>query len=186
MSDLTPFQTVGPFFSMALPFEGGETLAGDATLGRRITIEGRLTDGAATPMPDALIEVWQANAAGKYRHSDDRQDRAVDPAFEGFGRAPTDEDGRFAFHTIMPGVVPGPEGRVQAPHVLIGILARGVLTRFVTRVYFPDEPANALDPILAQVPAERRPTLIAAATGENRYRFDIRIQGDRETVFFDV
>jgi protocatechuate 3,4-dioxygenase alpha subunit len=184
--ELTPFQTVGPFFSMALPFEGGETLAGPKTDGRRITIEGTVTDGAEAPVPDALIEVWQANAAGKYRHPDDGQDQPVDPAFDGFGRVPTDEAGGFAFHTVMPGSVPGPTGRPQAPHLLLGILARGILTRLVTRVYFPDEPANALDLILAHVPAARRPTLIAAAAGESRYRFDIRIQGEAETVFFDA
>ena len=178
MAELTPFQTVGPFFSIALPFEGGGTLAHAGCRGRPISIEGTVTDGAGAPVPDALIEVWQANADGKYPPND--------PTFDGFGRVPTDEDGHFLIDTIKPGPVIGPDGRPQAPHLLVGVLARGILPRLVTRVYFADEPANESDGVLMCVPPARRQTLIAVAAPGNQYHFDIRIQGERETVFFDV
>jgi len=177
MPELTPSQTVGPFFHRVLPFAGGDTLVEteDGTSGRRVVIEGTLRDGAGGAVGDGLIETWQADAAGRYGH----------PAFDGFGRAPTQADGRFVLETVKPGPVPGPEGRPQAPHLVVGILARGLLTRLVTRLYFEDE-ANEHDPILALVPAPRRPTLIARRVAEGRYRFDIVLQGDDETVFFDL
>jgi protocatechuate 3,4-dioxygenase alpha subunit len=156
------------------------------TRGPRITIEGTVIDGAGAPVPEALVEIWQANAAGRYRHPDDARDAAIDPAFEGFGRTPTDADGRFSFATIKPGRVPGPRGTLQAPHVLVGLLGRGLLTRLVTRVYFEDEPSTADDPILALVPEARRSTLVARRVADGRYQFDIVLQGERETVFFDV
>ena len=186
MPELTPFQTVGPFFHYALPFNGGETLVTADTLGQRITIAGTVTDGARAPVPDALVEIWQANAAGRYRHPDDGRDAAIDPAFDGFGRTPTDADGRFTFATIKPGRVPGPRGLLQAPHVLVGLLGRGLLTRLVTRIYFEDEPSTADDPVLALVPQSRRSTLVARRVADGRYEFDIVLQGERETVFFDV
>ena len=186
MSELTPFQTIGPFFHYALPFAGGETLVAAETIGQRITIEGTITDGAGAVVPEALVEIWQANASGRYCHPDDCREAAIDPAFDGFGRTPTDADGRFAFHTIKPGRVPGPRGVLQAPHVLVGLLGRGLLTRLVTRLYFDDEPSTAEDPILALVPEARRSTLIARHQGDGRYLFDIVLQGERETVFFDV
>jgi protocatechuate 3,4-dioxygenase, alpha subunit len=186
VSELTPFQTLGPFFHHALPFEGGETLVAETTAGQRIAIEGIVRDGAGALVPDALIEIWQANAAGRYNHPDDTQDKPLDPAFSGFGRTATDAAGRFSFLTIKPGSVPDGSGRAQAPHVVVGILARGILTRLVTRIYFDDEPANAVDPVLETVPADRRSTLLASHEGDGRYRFDIRLQGDGETVFFDV
>ncbi len=186
MGGLTPFQTLGPFFDFGLVIRDGEIVCQSAATGRHIAIEGTIRDGAGDPLQDALIEIWQANAAGKYRHPDDSQDRPIDPAFDGFGRVATDANGRFAFRTIVPGRVPGPGGTLQAPHLAIGVLARGVLTRLVTRMYFDDEPSNSDDPILALVPAERRPTLIARRTAEDRYRFDVILQGSGETVFFDV
>jgi len=183
---LTPFQTIGPFFHHALVFKEGGTLIGEGTSGQRIVIEGTVRDGAGAPVSEALVEIWQANAAGRYNHPGDVQDGPLDATFDGFGRTPTDEAGRFSFATIKPGSVPDLSGRTQSPHVLVSILARGILTRLVTRIYFDDEPANDTDPILAMVPAERRPTLVARREADGRYRFDIRLQGGNETVFFDV
>ena len=183
----TPSQTVGPFFHYALPYPGGETLTNEATLGERITVEGRVTDGEGTPVDDALIEIWQANSQGRYNHPEDTQERQLDPNFNGFGRTQTDADGRFRFHTIRPGPVPGPGGTAQAPHINMSVLGRGIMKRMATRVYFSGEAANADDPILALVPDERRATLIAERIGDGAaYRFDIRLQGENETVFFDI
>ena len=186
MAELTPFQTVGPFFAICLSESGCARLASDHAIGRRITIEGTISDGAGAAIPDALVEIWQANAAGRYAHPEDQQPKSLDPNFTGYGRAPTDDEGRFAIETIMPGRVPGPNDTLQAPHLLFGILARGILTRLVTRVYFEDEPSNADDAILALVPAERRATLIARRVAEDTYEFDLTLQGEHETVFFDV
>ena len=153
----TPSQTVGPLFAFALPYPGGETLTNEATLGERITVEGRVTDGEGAAVTDALIEIWQANSQGRYNHPDDTQERQLDPNFGGFGRVPRPmRKGWYRFHTIKPGPVPGPGGRPQAPHINISVLGRGILKRMATRVYFADEAANADDPILALVPAERR------------------------------
>ena len=186
MVGLTPFQTLGPFFDFGLVMPDGGTVGEPAAAGRHITIEGTVRDGAGDVLPDALIEVWQANAAGKYRHPHDPQDRPIDPSFDGFGRVATDQYGRFTFSTIVPGRVPGPDGGLQAPHLAVGFLARGLLTRLVTRMYFEDEPSNAEDGVLARVPSERRATLLATRIGADRYRFDIVLQGPGETVFFDV
>jgi protocatechuate 3,4-dioxygenase, alpha subunit len=186
VSRVTPFQTIGPFFHYALPYDGGEVLVTPDTIGAPIVIDGTVRDGAGAPVPDALIEIWQANAAGRYAHPDDPGEAPVDPAFDGFGRTPTDADGRFSFTTVKPGRVPGPQGALQAPHVLVGLLGRGLLTRLVTRIYFEDEPSTADDPILALVPVARRSTLVARRIGDDRYQFDIVLQGEGETVFFDV
>ena len=186
MSGLTPFQTLGPFFDFGLVISDGDVVATPESAGRHIVIEGTVRDGQGKALPDALVEVWQANAAGKYRHPADRQDRPLDPAFDGFGRVATNEGGEFAFKTIVPGRVPGPDGTLQAPHLAIGFLARGVLTRLVTRLYFEDEPSNAEDAVLSLVPIERRSTLLAKRIAADRYRFDIVLQGPGETVFFDV
>jgi protocatechuate 3,4-dioxygenase, alpha subunit len=183
---LTPFQTLGPFFDFGLVMRDGDLVCQPAATGRHIAIEGTVRDGAGDVLPDALVEIWQANAAGKYRHPDDPQDRPIDPAFDGLGRVATDAQGRFSFRTIVPGRVPGPTGALQAPHLAVGVLARGVLTRLVTRMYFEDESSNGDDPILALVPVDRRHTLVAKRTADNRYRFDIILQGTGETVFFDV
>ena len=160
---------MGPYFAV-LPLEGENTVGSAAS----ITIEGVVRDGAGVVVPDALIETWQADAAGRCD--------AVTPSFRGFTRAMTDTSGRFEIHTLMPGSI----GPGHAPHILVGILARGVLTRLVTRIYFPDQPANATDPVLQLVPPGRRATLLAAASGPDRFRFDIILQGPGETAFLDA
>jgi protocatechuate 3,4-dioxygenase alpha subunit len=183
---LTPSQTVGPFFAIALPYAGGESLVDAATHGRAVRIQGIVRDGDGAPVPDALVEIWQANAAGRYAHpADERVGVPLDPAFIGFGRSATDAEGGFRFETVRPGRVPGPGGVMQAPHIVAGVFARGLLKRLLTRIYFEDEPANSEDPILALVEPARRSTLIARreAAGDS-YRFDIVLQGAHETVFF--
>jgi protocatechuate 3,4-dioxygenase, alpha subunit len=186
MAGLTPFQTLGPFFDFGLVIPDGDVVAEPAAAGRHITIEGTVRDGVGDVLPDALVEVWQANAGGKYRHPHDRRDLPIDPSFDGFGRVSTDEYGRFTFKTIVPGRVPAPDGGLQAPHLVVGFLARGLLSRLVTRMYFEDEPSNAEDAVLALVPGHRRATLLARRIDADRYRFDIVLQGHGETVFFDV
>jgi protocatechuate 3,4-dioxygenase alpha subunit len=186
MAGLTPFQTLGPFFDFGLIIPDGEVVADAAAAGRHITIEGVVRDGAGGPLPDALIEVWQADSCGRYRHPADPKHTSLDRGFDGFGRVATDDGGRFAFETVMPGRVPGPDGRLQAPHIAVGVLARGLLTRLVSRMYFEDEPSNPEDAVLSLVPAARRGTLLAKRIYGDRYRFDIALQGSGETVFFDV
>lgn len=187
MADETPFQTVGPFFEFALVYPGANRLVNERTRGTRIVVSGAVLDGAGMPIPDALVEIWQADAGGRCHHPDDSRDApAPDPEFNGFGRSATDAQGRFVFETIRPGRVPALDGRLQAPHILVSVLGRGLLTRLVTRMYFEDEASTLEDPILALVPAERRGTLIARGDGHGRYRFDIVVQGERETVFFDL
>jgi protocatechuate 3,4-dioxygenase alpha subunit len=186
MPGLTPFQTLGPFFDFGLIIPDGDLIAAPAAAGRHVTIDGVIRDSAGAPLPDALIEVWQADSCGRYRNAADSKHASSDPSFEGFGRVATDDGGRFAFDTIVPGRVPGPGGKLQAPHIAVGVLARGVLTRLVTRIYFEDEPSNAEDAVLSLVPAARRGTLVAKRIDEGRYRFDIVLQGAGETVFFDV
>ena len=186
MAGLTPFQTLGPFFDFGLIIPNGEVVADPAAAGRHLTVEGVIRNGAGTPLPDALIEIWQADSCGRYRHPADPKHAASDRAVDGFGRVATDDGGRFAFETVVPGRVAGPDGRLQAPHLAVGVLARGVLTRLVTRIYFEDEPSNTEDAVLSLVPAERRGTLLAKRIDGDRYRFDIALQGPAETVFFDV
>ena len=172
MAGPTPSQTVGPFFGFALPYAGGPDLADPEAPGA-VRVEGQVVDGDGVPVPDALVEVWHAGPDGGY----------ADGAR--FGRCATDAEGHFHFLTVKPGSVPS-NGRAQAPHLWLTVFARGLLRHVVTRVYFPDEEAaNAADPVLAAVDAERRPTLIAERDGAV-LRFDVRLQGERETVFFDV
>ena len=181
----TPSQTVGPFFKPALVRTRKESLVIPKSRGERITIEGRVFDGDAAPVSDAMIELWQANADGRYDHPEDSQEKLVDPEFRGFGRAATDDRGCFRFYTIKPGSVAGPGNLLQAPHINVSIFARGLLKRLVTRIYFPDELLNTADTVLNSVAAERRSTLVARV--ENGVlRFDIVLQGENETVFFDV
>lgn len=194
MAGITPSATVGPFFLFGLlpSTRGGSDLVGNDLVtpevsGERIGIAGRVFDGDGAPVPDALIEIWQADAAGRYAAPADAP-ALPNATFRGFGRAATDAAGAYTFRTIRPGPVPGPQGRMQAPHILVNVFARGVLRQLVTRVYFADEPANASDPVLALVPAERRATLLATRENgaDGAYRFDIHLQGERETVFFEA
>jgi protocatechuate 3,4-dioxygenase, alpha subunit len=183
----TPSQTVGPFFGFALPYEAGPLLV-PLTDPDTIRIEGVVRDGNGDPVPDALIEIWQANRSGRYAHpNDDREELPLEEGFVGFGRCGTDPEGRYWFATVKPGRVPGPDGTMQAPHIAVNVLARGLLRHLPTRIYFPDEAeANAADPVLASIEDEAaRETLIAREDG-GVLRFDIRLQGDGETVFFDV
>jgi len=186
----TPSQTVGPFFSIGLSGEGENVLASDAVAGDRIRLVGRVLDGEGQPVGDALIELWQANSLGRYRHPDDtRAEIVLDEAFTGFGRAATEfETGEYWFETIKPGRVPDPEGELQSPHLNLIVQARGMPNPLFTRVYFPDEEeANRSDLVLAMVPKDRRDTLVAVReSDEPVYRFDIRLQGEGETVFLDV
>lgn len=186
MPGLTPFQTVGPYFEVMLRSRAESRQVTDATVGTRVIIEGTVFDGAGTPMPDALVETWQADAHGRYRHPEDRRPQPLDPALNGYGWSHTRADGGFTFDTVKPGVVPGPGGRDQAPHILVSVMARGILTRFITRIYFEDEAAHAQDPVLELVPAARRHTLIARRLSDRTYCFDIIMQGPNETVFFDA
>ena len=186
----TPSQTVGPFFhlGMARP-EWADLTAGNPE-GERIVIEGRVIDGDGAPVPDACVEVWQANSAGRYNHPDDTQtDKPLDPKFHGFGRAATDAEGQFRISTIRPGPVPGRGNALQAPHINVALFARGLLKHLYTRIYFADEPRNGTDPLLASIEDEKvRGTLLARpeAGGPKRYRFDIVMQGENETAFLDI
>lgn len=207
----TPWQTVGPFFHYALPWRGGADLVGGSDIGARtdlvpeghyllrnpaprgaiagepIEIAGFVYDGDGAPVTDALIELWQANAAGRYASRADARDGIpLDADFTGFGRAATGADGDYRFRTVRPGRVPGPYNALQAPHAALSIMGRGILKRLVTRLYFEDSDCNDEDSVLLFVPASRRSTLIARRDGGSAYRFDIRLQGADETVFFDV
>jgi len=188
----TPSQTVGPYFAMRLGGEGQNIMAAAHTPGQHISIEGRVIDRAGDHIEDALVEVWQADAQGRYRHPDDWwTDVPADVAFTGFGRAQSDfHTGTYRIETVKPGRVAGPDGSMQAPHLNVIVQARGMLDPSFTRMYFPDEAeANAADHVLLQVPAERRQTLVAelleASDERPAYRFDIRFGGEAETVFFD-
>ena len=185
MAGLTPYQTVGPFFDFGLAVAGTASIAGEGTAGQRITVGGTVRDGVGQPVPDALIEIWQANAAGRYAQAAAPGAAPAEDSFRGFGRCPTDNEGQFAFETIVPGRIAFRES-LQAPHLLVGVLARGVQTRLVTRIYFEDQPSNSEDPVLRLVPPDRRKTLIARRVADARYEFDVILQGEKETVFFDV
>jgi protocatechuate 3,4-dioxygenase, alpha subunit len=185
---LTPSQTVGPYFAMRLPWPEGPFVVPAGTRGA-ITIVGRLYDGVGDPIPDGMIETWQADQNGRFAHPADPRGPVVDgdKAFRGFGRAQTTRDGSFTIVTVKPGPLPFGDGRTEAPHINVSVFARGMLDRSVTRIYFPDEPeANEVDPVLAAVPAARRSTLIAVPYDDGLLRFDIHMQGDNETVFFDL
>jgi len=186
----TPSQTVGPFYAIALTRKPLNVLATDSTQGQRIRIEGRVLDGDGQPIPDAMVEVWQANAHGRYNHPDDKQEKPFDPSFTGWGRSGTDDKCFYSFETIKPGPVPGPGDTVQAPHINVVVFARGMLVHVFTRIYFSDERANESDPVLHSIKnKDRRSTLIAAGEerqGKTIYRLDIRLQGKDETVFFDM
>ena len=199
----TASQTAGPYVHIGLApqqagfeiFENsfGNVLVTPQTQGERIGIEGRVIDGSSTVVRDVLFEIWQANAEGKYAHPADRQSgKAIDPAFRGWGRACSDfETGLYRFETVKPGAVVGRHGRTMAPHINFWIVARGINIGLNTRMYFSDEAAaNAADPVINLIEWEvRRKTLIAQREqrdGKVVYRFDIRLQGEDETVFFDI
>ena len=208
----TPWQTVGPFFHYGLPWKGGADLIGQSELGARpelfpeahyvlnlshpkgdvrgekIEIAGSIFDADGQPVPDAMIEIWQANSSGRYRSlADTREHLPLDEGFVGWGRSSTSRDGVYRFLTVKPGRVPGPGHTKQAPHVAVSLFGRGLLKRLITRIYFADDDSgNAEDPILKLVPASRRETLLAHVLEKGVYRFDIHLQGARETVFFDI
>lgn len=207
----TPAQTVGPFFHFALPWKGGADLVGSSDLGARpdlvpgehyllatsqvhdaprgevIEIAGRVCDAEGATIADAMVEIWQANAAGLYASVDDaRADIAIDPNFIGFARCATDDGGIFRFRTIRPGRVPGPGNSLQAPHLALSVFARGVIKRLATRLYFAGEEGNETDSVLAIVPEGRRETLIAKQREDGAWWLDIFLGGANETVFFDL
>jgi protocatechuate 3,4-dioxygenase alpha subunit len=186
----TSSQTVGPFFNFGLtPDKALGRMAQDGALGERIWLSIRVTDGDGAPTPgDSMIELWQADANGRYDHPDDTRSPALDPNFRGFGRLETDENGACVFETIKPGRVPGPGPALQAPHINVSVFARGLLKQLHTRIYFAGDPANESDPALALVPPERRAALMAhpVADKANHWHFAIRLQGENETVFFDL
>ena len=181
----TASQTVGPYLHIGLTWLVTDDLVGEGVSGERVTIEGRVVDGDGKPVDDALVEIWQANAHGRYDHPDDTRDVPLDPGFKGFGRVATDAPGRFRVATITPGRVPAPEGGMQAPHINVTIFMRGMLKQLRTRIYFPNEAANASDPVLSRVPAARRETLIARPVGDGALEWNVVLQGPDETVFFD-
>jgi protocatechuate 3,4-dioxygenase alpha subunit len=198
----TASQTAGPYVHIGLiPHQAGfdifqnnfgNVLANATTKGEHVTIEGRVLDGTGTPVRDAMLEIWQANADGRYNHPADRQNKPLDPQFRGWGRTGADfKTGLYTFDTVKPGAVAGRHTRVMAPHINVWIVSRGINIGLHTRMYFSDEEeANAKDPVLDLIEQEeRRNTLIAKRTtrdGKVVYTFDIVLQGEKETVFFDV
>ncbi|HEV2303175.1 MAG TPA: protocatechuate 3,4-dioxygenase subunit alpha [Stellaceae bacterium] len=184
----TPSQTVGPFYHLGLDRPEWADLARGNPAGERVVVEGRITDGDGAPVPDAFLELWQANAAGRYAHPDDPQtEKPLDPGFTGFGRVFTDTQGRFRFTTVRPGPVPGRGNSLQAPHIEVAIFARGLLKQLYTRIYFADESANEADPVLLSIEDPQvRQTLQARRLEGEAYRFDIILQGPGETAFFDI
>jgi len=207
----TPSQTVGPFFHYGLPWKGCADLVGSSEMGARpelfpvahyvlaepangtapagevIEIYGRVIDGNGEPVPDAMIEIWQADADGRCLGFDVTRERVpLQPHFRGFGRSSTSETGEYSFRTVRPGRVPGPGNSLQAPHIAISVLGRGLLKRLVTRLYFTNGEGNNEDAVLSLVPEARRQTLMASSDREQRWRFDIILQGPGETVFFQL
>ena len=207
----TPSQTVGPFFHYGLPWKGGADLVGASDLGARpdlfpeehyvlnlsspsgtpqgtaIDIAGRVLDAHGMPMTDAMVEIWQANASGRYASLiDTREDVPLDPHFVGFGRAATSGEGIYRFRTILPGRVPGPGNSLQAPHIAISLFGRGLLKRLATRLYFAGAEGNGSDPILSRVPETRRHTLLARRQDDGIWWLDLMLGGEDETVFFDL
>ena len=181
----TASQTVGPYLHLGLCWLNEQQVAAPDCPGEHVTIRGQVLDGDGNAVNDALVELWQADSRGRYAHREDPQFGQVAPGFRGFGRMHTDDDGRFVFHTIKPGPVPDSPDGVQAPHILVSVFMRGLLKRVVSRIYFPDEPLNAADRVLALVPSERRATLIARRAGPTALEWDVNLQGPDETVFFD-
>jgi protocatechuate 3,4-dioxygenase alpha subunit len=186
---VTPSQTIGPFLAIGLPWPDGPFVVPDGTPGA-IVITGQVFDVTGALVTDALVETWQADPDGRFAHPDDPRGAASRRGFRGFARCPTDDQGRYRIVTLRPGPLPCPDGGAEAPHIDVSVFARGLLDRLVTRIYFPDErEANDADPVLKAVgdPARRATLVAAAAPGPtSTFRFDIRLRGDGETVFFDV
>jgi protocatechuate 3,4-dioxygenase alpha subunit len=183
---VTPSQTVGPYFAIGLTWDDGAEVVPQGTDGA-FWIRGRVTDGNGDPIPDAMVETWQADAHGRFAHPDDPRGAVDWGDFRGLGRSGTDDDGRFGIYTIKPGPVPGPSGTTQAPHIDVTVMARGMLARLVTRIYFPEEEAaNAADPVLSSLPATAASETLVATKADDGYSFDIHLQGENETVFFDI
>ena len=185
----TPSQTIGPFFHMGIPRGIENSLVDQNTHGERIRITGQIFDGEGQPIQDALIEIWQADSGGHFNHPADPNQTQADPHFRGFGRSDTVDEGRFWFQTVKPGLVPGHDGQMQAPHINVRVFARGMLIHAVTRLYFAGDPTNQTDAVLNSIDvAARRQTLIATLESSGdipTYRFDIHLQGELETVFFE-
>jgi protocatechuate 3,4-dioxygenase alpha subunit len=184
----TASQTVGPFYRIGFEWLNCDNLVGEGVSGERVTIQGRLFDGDGVPVPDAILEIWQANAHGKYAHPEDMQDKPLEPGFRGYGRVQVSAEGMFRFATIKPGPVPGPDGNEQAPHLIVALFMRGLLRRLVTRIYFPEDPRNDADFVLNLIEPERRSTLIArkSAGRPGVFEWDVALQGSGETVFFEL
>jgi protocatechuate 3,4-dioxygenase, alpha subunit len=182
-------QTIGPFFHVYFNEKGvTANVASTGAKGDRIRLACRVIDGDGVPVPDAMLEIWQADAAGIYNHPDDPRRSHADPAVHGFGRLPANDDGVCEFETVMPGRVPSRNSAVQAPHINVTIFGRGLLKGLSTRIYFAGNSANQDDPVLALVPTDRRDTLMARQNSQKPgyWSIDLRLSGDGETVFFDV
>jgi protocatechuate 3,4-dioxygenase alpha subunit len=181
----TSSQTIGPYLHIGMTWLVDGAMAGEGVSGERVTVTGRVIDADRKPVTDAMLEIWQANAHGKYDHPEDTRDLPLEPGFSGFGRVVTDDEGRFRFSTIKPGPVPGADDRPQAPHLNVTLFMRGLMRHLITRMYFPD-PANDADAVLQSVPQARRATLVAKpADGRGALEWDVVLQGEGETVFFD-
>lgn len=187
--NMTPSQTVGPYLHIGLDWLNTTELAPAGVAGERIVIQGRMFDADGQPITDGMVEIWQANAHGKYAHPEDTRALPHEAGFTGFGRTPTDAQGGFRFATIKPGQVPAGNGQMQAPHIMVNVFGRGLIKQLVTRIYFPDDAGNDLDPVLQQVPAERRGTLIAKRVPDQPGTLEWHIfigSGGNETVFFAI
>ena len=183
---VTPSQTVGPYFAIGLTWDDGPYVVPEGSAGG-FWIRGAVFDGAGDPVPDAIVEVWQADTDGRFAHPDDPRGAVDWGTFRGFGRCGTDEHGRYGIFTLKPGGVPGPDGSSQAPHIDVSVMCRGLLARLVTRVYFPDEEAaNRVDPVLSSLPATAASETLMARKSDDGYSFDMHLQGENETVFFDI
>jgi len=184
----TPSQTVGPFFHLGCTQHRSiGSLVAASTQGERIQLTCCVLDGDGVPVNDAMIEIWQANAEGKYNHPEDTQDKSADPSFRGFGRLATNDNGECTFQTIKPGRV-ATNGKLQAAHINVSVFARGLLNRLVTRIYFAGDPAVEQDNVFKLAPDDRRDTLLAYQKNDrpNEWQFEIHLCGERETVFFDI
>lgn len=185
MPEQSPSQTVGPFFHDCLIRGNGHILSNKQTKGAHILIEGQVFDGDGEPITDALVEIWQADSNGRFNHPSDPNQADADPHFQGHGRSATVQNGRFAFHTVKPGIA---EGEV-VPFINVRVFARGMLIHAMTRIYFAEQPDNQNDPVFNSVPQQRQDTLLARLQPEaapmHVYHFDIYLQGVQETVFFN-